>query len=235
MLSVADRRKRNRQEMVDGILAAARVQMRDEGVAALNLNEVARRVGVTTPALYKYFPSKMALYDALFRLGTRVFREDLEALNLGEATSPREALRATLEHQLSFALRYPELHELVLQRPVPGFVPSEEGLREAAQLEDVGRRIMGRWIARGLIAPKGPPERAFNLFLAVAGGLTSAHMANEPHLPVGQGRFGSLVPDAVSLFEKAWAPGEQRVDRRPRERDRDLTRKKPSRTNARKR
>ena len=29
--SVADRRKRNRQEMVDGILAAARAQMREDG------------------------------------------------------------------------------------------------------------------------------------------------------------------------------------------------------------
>ena len=229
--SVAERRARNRREMVDGILMAARAQIREEGAAALNLNEVARRVGVTTPALYKYFPGKMALYDALFRLGTRIFREELEALNLGEAPSAQAGMRATFEQQLSFALRYPELHELVLQRPVPRFVPSEEGLREAAQLEDIGRRILDQWIERGLIAPKGPPERAFNLLLAVTGGLTSAHMANEPHLPVGQGRFGSLVPDAVSLFEEAWAPPptRQRMDQRPRARDRDEIRKKTSR------
>jgi len=212
--SVAERRQRNRQEMVDGILATARAQMRADGVAALNLNEVARQIGVTTPALYKYFPSKMALYDALFRLGTRLYVEELKALNLGDAASGGIAIRAALEHQLSFALRNPELYQLVLQRPVPGFVPSDEGLAEAAQAEEVAGAIISRWIERGLIAPKGAPERAFALLAAVAEGLASAHIANEPNLPVGEGRFGSLVPDAVGLFELAWAPVKRKPGRR---------------------
>ena len=36
-------------------------------------------------------------------------------------------------------------------------------------------------------------------------GLTALHMANEPHLPLGQGRFGVLIPAAVALFDKAWS------------------------------
>jgi len=192
--------------MVDGILATARAQMREDGVAALNLNEVARRIGVTTPALYKYFPSKMALYDALFRLGTRLYVEEFTSLNLGECASGGTAIRAALEHQLSFAIRNPELYQLVLQRPVPGFVPSDVGLAEAAQAEGIAGATMLRWIERGLIAPKGPPERAFALLAALAEGIASAHIANEPNLPVGEGRFGSLVPDAASLIELAWKP-----------------------------
>jgi AcrR family transcriptional regulator len=202
--------------MVDAILTAARRQMQKEGAAALNLNEVARRVGVTTPALYKYFPSKFAVYDALFRLGTRTLREELQALELGSASSAGDALRAAFTLQLDFAVRNPDLHELVFQRPVPGFVPSNDGLREAAELEDIGRRAFSRLIDRGLIDPKEPAERAFNLLLAVVGGLAAAHIANEPHLPVGSGRFGSLVPDAVALFETAWTNDgrQQRQERR---------------------
>ena len=204
--SVADRRKRNRQEMVDGILAAARAQMREDGVAALNLNEVARRVGVTTPALYKYFPSKMAIYDALFRFGTRLYLEEFKALNLGEAESGGAAIRRALEHQLSFADRHPELYQLVLQRPVPGFVPSDEGLLEAAQAQEVAVMLVSRWIERGLIAAPLPPERVFALLASVAAGLTSNHLANEPELPAGQGLFASLIPEVVSILEVAWAP-----------------------------
>lgn len=207
--------------MLDSILSAAREQMREEGVAALNLNEVARRVGVTTPALYKYFPSKAAIYDTLFRLGTRLYREQVEARNLDSAASAQTAIRGLIEHQLGFALLYPELYQLVLQRPVPGFVPSEEALKEAAELEDAGRAFMGRLIARGLIAPKGSHERAFNLLLAMMGGLTDAHIANEPHLPVGQGRFGSLVPDAVRMLTSAWAPAPSK--KRPVRRDTVVT------------
>ena len=198
--------------MVDGILATARAQMREDGVAALNLNEVARRIGVTTPALYKYFPSKIALYDALFRLGTRLYLEEFQAMNLGESSSGATAIRAALEHQLSFSVRNPELYQLVLQRPVPGFVPSDEGLAEAAQAEGIARATMLRWIERGLIAPTIPPERAFALLAVLAEGIASAHIANEPDLPVGEGRFGSLIPDAASLIELAWKP----VKRKPK-------------------
>ena len=192
--------------MIDGILATARAQMREEGVAALNLNEVARRIGVTTPALYKYFPNKMALYDALFRLGTRLYLEELKALNLGESPSGETAIRGALEHQLSFSIRHPELYQLVLQRPVPGFVPSAQGLAEAAEAEEVAVATVSRWIERGLIAPTVPPERAFALLAVLAEGIASAHIANEPDLPVGEGRFGSLVVDAASLIELAWKP-----------------------------
>jgi hypothetical protein len=44
-----------------------------------------------------------------------------------------------------------------------------------------------------------------DLVLAVMHGLTALHMANEPNLPVGQGRFGSLISAAVSLFHTAWS------------------------------
>ena len=43
--------------------------MTEEGVNGLSLAEVARRLGVQPPSLYKYFPSLMAVYDALFDPG----------------------------------------------------------------------------------------------------------------------------------------------------------------------
>jgi hypothetical protein len=39
---------------------------------------------------------------------------------------------------------------------------------------------------------------------AIMHGLTAQHLANEPDLPIGQGRFGSLIPVVVSILEKAW-------------------------------
>ena len=74
VLSPQARRERNREEMRRAILDAARAVMREQGVAALSLREVARRVKLQAPSLYAYFPSKMALYDALFLEGMRTFR-----------------------------------------------------------------------------------------------------------------------------------------------------------------
>src|SRR5215469_18667450 len=75
ILSPQERRQRNREEMKNAILEAARQVMREEGVAALNLQTVARRVGVRAPSLYEYFSGKMAIYDALFRMGIRLFAQ----------------------------------------------------------------------------------------------------------------------------------------------------------------
>jgi hypothetical protein len=76
---------------------------------------------------------------------------------------------------------------------------SRERLRSA-------RVAMQEVIDAGVIDPGMPVDRALDLFLAVSSGITEQHLANEPHLPVGQGRFGSLIPDALRLFQAAWSP-----------------------------
>src|ERR1700690_1826104 len=64
-----DRRARRRQETIEEILDIAEDVMAEEGVNGLSLAEVARRLGVQPPSLYKYFPSLMAVYDAIFLRG----------------------------------------------------------------------------------------------------------------------------------------------------------------------
>ena len=64
-----DRRARRRQETIEEIPRHRLEIMTEEGVNGLSLAEVARRLGVQPPSLYKYFPSLMAVYDALFRRG----------------------------------------------------------------------------------------------------------------------------------------------------------------------
>jgi AcrR family transcriptional regulator len=204
ILSPQARRRRNREEMISAILDAARAVMREEGVAALNLQKVARRVGVRAPSLYEYFANKAALYDALFLLGVRLYRERRDRI-WDEYEPGWDRLAAAFENYMSFAQEYPELYQLVFERPVPGFVPSETSIEESRKLLATGIQAMTEAMEDRTFIPGLPPERAMDLFLAMMHGLTSLHMANEPHLPVGQGRFGSLIPAAVALFRTSWA------------------------------
>src|SRR5580704_191737 len=91
-----DRRARRRQETIQEILDIATDVMTEEGVNGLSLAEVARRLGVQPPSIYKYFPSLMAVYDALFRRGQV---EHLEAMRqaMAGADPGLEALTAGLE------------------------------------------------------------------------------------------------------------------------------------------
>ena len=50
--------QRNREAATQSILDAARAIMREEGVAALSMQELARRMDMRAPSLYNYFNSK---------------------------------------------------------------------------------------------------------------------------------------------------------------------------------
>ena len=47
------------------------------------------------------------------------------------------------------------------------------------------------------------PE-AHGLIIAMMHGLTALHMANDPGMATGSGRFGSLITAGVELFRTAW-------------------------------
>jgi AcrR family transcriptional regulator len=206
-LSPTERRQRNRQEMIDAILLHARRIMREEGVAALNLRELARRLRFTVQALYKYYPSKMALYDALFREGIGIAAVQWEHA-LENRDSFWEKLEAGLEAMMRFAHEYPELNELAFSRPIPGFVPSEESMEASRRMLQGFDRVIAEAIARGEVRADVAPTEVRDLFLAMLDGLTRQHLANEPHAAIGSGRYGGLIPAAISLFRSSWQPNQ---------------------------
>lgn len=183
------------------ILAAARQIMREEGVAALSMHELARRLDMRAPSLYHYFTSKLDLYDALFRLGFTLYGEQIRPA-IQRATTWQEATRIAGEVYFSFALNNPELYQLCFERPVPGFVPSEESLQLSTGLLQAAVHDLEKFTHQmdsGL-----PPAQTIDLMIAIQHGITALHLANQPHLPLGQGRFGSLLPAMMDLLEKAW-------------------------------
>lgn len=202
--SPAERRERMRQEMVTAILEAARGVMGERGVAGLSLREVARRVQLQASSLYEYFPSKAALYDALFLTGIRRFRVYKDHVPAPESGSFWEYVAAWLTTYMQFAQEHPELYQLVFERPVPGFVPSEESMAESKSMLGEFEQTLQKAVNGGWMRPNVSVAHARDLLIAMMHGLTSQHMANEPGLPVGSGRYGSLIPDAVTLFRTAW-------------------------------
>ncbi|MDP9379696.1 MAG: TetR/AcrR family transcriptional regulator [Chloroflexota bacterium] len=207
VLSPQERRQRNREEMQGAILEAARQVMREQGVAALSLREVARRVKIQAPSLYAYYPSKTALYDALFLEGIRTYVSFRNSITAGH-TSFWDIVHTWVETYMRFAQEHPELYQLCFERPVPGFVPSEASMEASRRLLAGSEEILAQALANGEIRLDLPNDQARDLIIAMMHGLTSQHMANEPNLPVGSGRYGRLVPAAVALFRAAWEPGQ---------------------------
>jgi AcrR family transcriptional regulator len=195
-----------RQEMVAAILEAARAVMRERGVAGLSLREVARRVHLQASSLYEYFPNKAALYDALFLMAIRRYGALKAQVATQEFDSFWEYVAAWLTAYMQFAQEHPELYQLAFERPVPGFVPSEDSMAESTTMLREFEHMLQRAVAQGWIRHDVSVTRARDLLIAMMHGLTSQHMANEPHRTAGAGRYGSLIPDAVALFRAAWEP-----------------------------
>lgn len=209
--SPAERRQRNREEMRAAILEAAGDVMREQGVAALSLREVARRVRMQAPSLYAYFPSKSALYDALFVQAVRRHAAYQDAGDFG-SDNFWDYLTASFESYMRFAQENPELYQLAFERPVPGFVPSAESLAEAFRAPAAFAQVLAGAVEHGQLVLDVPAVDARDLLIGMIHGLTAQHMANEPELPVGSGRFGSQIPAAVALFRMKWEPqGDQPV------------------------
>ena len=95
----------------DRLVAAARAELREHEAGA-SLEEIARRAGVGIGTLYRHFPSRLDLLEA-------VYREDVEALaahteTLRETASPWDGLEQWLAFFIDYAVTKRALfHELV--------------------------------------------------------------------------------------------------------------------------
>lgn len=204
--SPKERREHMRREMVAAILEAARTVMRERGVAGLSLREVARRVQLQASSLYEYFPNKASLYDALFRMGVLRYQQEKQRVAAQQFDSFWEYVTSWLTTYMQFAHDHPDLYQLTFERPVPGFTPSAESMAESEHMLTDFEGTLQAAVDAGWMTPTTSVAHARDLLIAMMHGLTSQHMANEPDLPVGSGRFGSLIPDAVALFRAAWEP-----------------------------
>jgi AcrR family transcriptional regulator len=177
--------------------------MTEEGVNGLSLAEVARRLGVKPPSLYKYFPSLMAIYDALFLVGQR---ENLEAMRAGmqRGEPGLEALIAGLEASGQWGLRNRALAQLLFWRPVPSFHPSPEAFAVSMEMVDLQRGALAEAVAKGELGPGANDESAIYLVSTLIAGVLGQAIANEPDLPWGEGRFTSWFPTLMRLLPAAF-------------------------------
>lgn len=182
----ADTRAVRREATRARILDAAWELARNEGVAAITLRDIAGRVGMRAPSLYTYFPSKHALYDAMFAAGARQLADTLAQAR--EGATPPETLRARARLFVAFCTANPTRYQLLLERPVPGFAPSPESLAIMLQA------LAGTRAALEAAGVYG--ECALDMLRALITGLVSLQIANEP----GGDRWTRLQDDALDMF-----------------------------------
>jgi AcrR family transcriptional regulator len=204
-LARPDRRRRHREQTIGEILDVAVEVMAEEGVAGLSLSEVARRMGIQPPSLYKYFPSKLALYDALFQRGARQALAVFLAA-AAQAEPGWAALTAGLEAVMRLGLAQQVIAQLLNWRPVPGFEPSAEAFAPSIELVAEVGRLLAAAAGRGELHPDAASGEGQELLSVLVAGVMSQQLANQPRASWDQGRFTRLTPRVLELFQSAYPP-----------------------------
>ena len=138
------------------------------------------------PSLYTYFPSKHALYDAMYADSVRQLNESVNVRP--KSSDPHQALRQRMKRLVAFALEDPVRFQLIDQRTIPGFEPSPESF--AISVSSI-RQLRQELEAAGI-----PGQRAADLWRALSTGLINQQLSNDP----GGRRWARLAGDAVDMF-----------------------------------
>jgi AcrR family transcriptional regulator len=200
-----DRRARRRQETIEEILDIAEDVMTEEGVNGLSLSEVARRLGVKPPSIYKYFDSLLAIYDALFERGQRTHLEVMRTA-MQRAEPGLDALAAGLEASGRWLLAHPATAQLLFWRPVPSFEATPEAMAPSVEMVQLQRQALADAAAAGQLGAGADSDEALLITSVIVSGVIGQAMANEPGLTWGEGRFSPLLPKLLGTLAALYPP-----------------------------
>jgi AcrR family transcriptional regulator len=122
------RRERQRAATVEEIKVVARGLMRERGTFDVRFTDIAKEMGMTPPALYRYFADRDALLTELIAEAYRELgREVAQAREQRDPDDIWGRWIAVGTAYRNWARREPEQFALILGMPVPGYVAPEDG------------------------------------------------------------------------------------------------------------
>jgi AcrR family transcriptional regulator len=167
--SPAPRWRRRAEARPEEILDAALAEFDAQGFDAARMEDIARRAGLSKAAVYLYFPSKMALLEALIEAKVAPLARQAQALAAAGHADPLTALRmlaAVAAHRLRdakvFAVprlviglsgRFPELAQYYRQNVVDRARGALEALIEAGMAKGQIRAADKNAVVRAFIGP----------------------------------------------------------------------------------
>ena len=209
-------RERYRAQVRDEAKQAALAQLAQGGPAAVSISAIGKQLGLSGPALYRYFASRDELLTELVIDAYDDLAESLaEAAGQAAGQDPRGRLEATARAYRAWALAQPHRYRLLYGPPLPGYDAHAQRIVEAAWasmtvlLAIIGEQSLGEStheaglpppLAAHLAAwaqphsPDAGPATALRAVLAWSRlhGIVSLEIA---------GNFASMGLDAEQLFE----------------------------------
>src|SRR6266487_5166660 len=127
-------RERYRAQVRSEVKQAALSQLAESGPAGLSVSAIGKQLGVSGPALYRYFASRD---DLLTELVIDAYDDLADALRAAASQpaglEPRPRFEALARAYRSWALAQPHRYRLLFGPPLPGYDTHAQRLVDAAQ------------------------------------------------------------------------------------------------------
>jgi AcrR family transcriptional regulator len=161
-----------RGQVKDACIAEALQIIEDDGLAALSLREVSRRLGVSYQAPYKHFENRDAI---LAELLTRCFAEFAEHLKAKPLTGcPSADMHAMGEAYFDYARRHPTKYRLMFETPMPEPEKHPKMMTEARHAFSLLKDRLAAMSVRPVAAYIGSPANLDAIFVwSLVHGLSS--------------------------------------------------------------
>ena len=131
-MGVQERKAREKQELRQEILEAARDLFVEQGYEAVSMRKIADRIEYSPTTIYLYFKDKAELFDCLC---SETFERLIVELESITDQDPIQALRSGLRAYIEFGLHHPAHYRVTFMTPLNGQCPGEGKVRS-----DTGER-----------------------------------------------------------------------------------------------
>ena len=198
-MGIKERRQRQRQQLRDGILSAAREIASGEGWRAVTIRRIAELIEYSPPVIYEYFDSKEDLLLELVRTG---YARQLEAIERarGASEDPQEALLAMSRAWCRFAFESPDLYQAMYGLGGVSF-PATELRKEGEELARTISEVLTEALAKNGKEAEGVWEKV-TIAWGTFHGLVALYMAGR--IPGGAEETERLVDRAARDYLSAW-------------------------------
>ena len=178
-MGTKERRERERAEVREKILEAARELFVSQGYEAVTMRKIADRIEYSPTAIYLHFKDKESvlreLCDADFHALARKFGK------IGRIADPIERLKKAAHAYVEFGLDHPNHYQLMFMTPHPP-IDKEESTVEKGNPEEDAYAFLTNTIAEGITAGRfrpefRDPEELAQIVWAAAHGIVSLQVA----------------------------------------------------------
>ncbi|GAA0879591.1 TetR/AcrR family transcriptional regulator [Algoriphagus jejuensis] len=116
-MGIADRKERDKEELKERILVAAKSLFLERGIEKTSIRNIADQIEYSPGIIYHYFKDKNEIFHALHQVGFQQLIEKMQVL--GSVRNPMERLKAMGSIYVNFATENPDMYDLMFIKEAP--------------------------------------------------------------------------------------------------------------------